>query len=312
MCLRYLTFECFEIDISEGLLRQQAKAGYLAFQDYAVAKGLHHLLEMVRTGDNIDPTDSDTAAALQEVDPTLNDFLEIYETEVVDEHEDVSEQACKAFDAYSFYENLCCVWNHVHRHQQKDFAARNQVSIPTLSKALTRNRKLLEDLPKGPSSGESFTKHEQERIEESLNTFYGRRRYKCPKVTCFFFHEGFKDAKTRDQHVHRHDRPFLCTYPDCGGGDFGFASKKDLDKHKRSFHPETSDLAEVFGSTEKETTTARHKCHICNKPFTRSFQMRNHIRATHMGDRPFACTRCGRGFARDSDRKRHENTIHNR
>src|SRR6202035_209061 len=98
--------------------------------------------------------------------------------------------------------------------------ARNDVSIKSLNDVLFRNRKLLESLSSLnlPSySGEN----------ENLTTYYGDKRFKCPKITCFYFHEGFKDAKSRDTHINRHDRPFNCTSPDCSVAEFGFASGND-------------------------------------------------------------------------------------
>ncbi|KAK2023250.1 hypothetical protein LX32DRAFT_601161 [Colletotrichum zoysiae] len=41
------------------------------------------------------------------------------------------------------------------------------------------------------------------------------------------------------------------------------------------------------------------------KRYTRAFELRNHLR-THVDERPFACTVCGKAFTRGSDRKSHE------
>ncbi|KAJ6436542.1 c2h2 type zinc finger domain-containing protein [Purpureocillium lavendulum] len=46
-------------------------------------------------------------------------------------------------------------------------------------------------------------------------------------------------------------------------------------------------------------------CPLCSKIFTRSYNLRSHLR-THNDERPFTCSVCGRAFARQHDRKRHE------
>ena len=56
-------------------------------------------------------------------------------------------------------------------------------------------------------------------------------RYKCPKVTCRYCSQGFKDAKMRAKHVNVHERPFQCEETDCIANEYGFANSKDLDKY---------------------------------------------------------------------------------
>lgn len=46
-------------------------------------------------------------------------------------------------------------------------------------------------------------------------------------------------------------------------------------------------------------------CHLCDKRFTRAYNLRSHLR-THTDERPFVCGVCGKAFARQHDRKRHE------
>ena len=46
-------------------------------------------------------------------------------------------------------------------------------------------------------------------------------------------------------------------------------------------------------------------CPLCFKHFTRSYNMRSHLR-THSNERPFECSVCSTAFARQHDLKRHE------
>lgn len=309
LCLQYLTFECFDKDLEEDRLRKFALDGYFAFQDYAVAKWFHHFRAVTEHGKILCPGDREAAAAmgekavqetevaLAEVNEAIDDFICRYEEILEEDPVGDSKYACEPFRECSFYDNLLAMWSHIYRHQTGGFEARNGVGIKALGEVLTRNRKLIEELT---SSSTSYSEKRQD-----LSTFYGEKRFKCPKITCFYFHEGFKDAKSRDTHINRHDRPFNCTAPDCSVAEFGFASGKDLEKHMRSFHPEISDQANSFAKAVAAPSKTPWACSMCDKKFTRGFHLRSHIR-NHNGERPFACSECGKAFTRSNDCRRHE------
>jgi hypothetical protein len=274
--------------------------GNLSFQDYAVAKWLEHIRAIIQTKLDDFPPDADSQAALEEIGIALEEFVDFFEEDLM--HESIIDtvgQDCELFRKYPFYEHLLPVWNHIQRHYEKGPTARNDVSIKALSTVLSRNRRLLESLnPHNQSSSSSGASVDQ-------TTFYDDRRFKCPKVTCFYFHEGFKDAQSRNRHINRHDRPFSCPFPDCSISEFGFVSNKDLDKHKRFFHPDIEGQANSFTTAAKPIAAATWECTICGKKFTRGFHMRNHMNA-HSGNRPHACSECGKAFTRANDRNRHE------
>lgn len=299
ICLRYLTFECFDDDISPDKLRHATFEGMLSFQDYAVAKWLEHVRAIVKMTPDEFSTIANSQAVLLELEVAMDEFAGRYEDDVLQSPIiDMAAQDCKHFRNYRFYQSLLHIWSHIHRHHDKGSAVRSDISIKALSDALFRNRKLLEDLPSLNLPSYSVEK-------ENLTNFYGERRFKCPRITCFFFHEGFKDARSRDQHINRHDRPFNCIFPDCSIAEFGFASNNDLEKHMRFFHPDIEGQANRFAAATKPTTWTQWKCNLCGKRFTRGFHQRNHLRS-HTGERPFACSECGKAFTRANDCKRHE------
>jgi Zinc finger, C2H2 type len=308
LCLQYLTFACFDVETTQEQLQDLAVQGYFVFQDYAVANWSHHLLNMVEIGHQLfaesleaqRELQEEVQEAVQELNDALWEFTSAYDDDLLEEPIDKSsEETCEAFRQYGFYYSLQLVWSHAHLHQQKDFEARNDVSLKALGNMLVRNRKLLEDLTSFPA----LLAQEQ---QEDVAAFYGDKRYKCPKVTCYYFHEGFKDAKSRDRHINRHDRPFRCTFPDCSVADFGFGSSKELEKHARLFHPSTEDMCMTFAAPKAApVATSKWVCHICSKRFTRNFHLTSHIRA-HRAERPFTCSECGKAFTRANDCRRHE------
>jgi hypothetical protein len=298
--LQYLTFECFAPDIDDQKIDRLALVGHLSFQDYAVAKWAHHLRAVVGFGQEILSKQEENFASLAELESALDDFTNRYEEEtLLQDNLATAIDACGAFQRSIIYDNLLSLWSHISRHEQKGPKARNEVSLQSLAEALTRNREVLEKLP-ARSSHHS----------PNLNELYGENLFKCPKVTCHYFHEGFKDEKSRKAHINRHDRPFLCTVDDCLGVESGFSSNKDLEKHMRAYHFEISDLAETFTPKKTPPATTPFKCPTCSKAFTRKFHLQSHER-NHSGEKPFACDECGKAFTRSNDMRRHKK-IHTR
>jgi DNA-directed RNA polymerase subunit RPC12/RpoP len=269
-------------------------SGHFAFQDYAIAKWFHHVNAFVNNGQRFLDEAIDPESRLQMLSGALDEFIERFEE--VDWASGMVQdctRTCGAFQDHMLYENLLLLTSHIYTFQQKGFDARHKISIKSLGEALERNRKLLED-----------TK-ELSKIEmNSYSKFYDdKRRFKCTKITCRYFSQGFADIKAKKRHINIHDRPFQCEVSECLGAE-GFANEKDLKNHTRSFHPELSDLAETFNSSIAKRAKADYACIFCGKTFTRKFHCKNHEKA-HRGEREHECPECGRAFTRMNDMKRH-------
>ena len=210
---------------------------------------------------------------------------------------------CTSLSHLAWHEDFELLWSHCRNHTSADLGTRKNASLPLLDEALSRSRKILEEL--------GTVKKGEKRLDQHLDKYYGKNRFKCPKMTCFWFHEGFPDAKTRQNHVSRHERPFQCEVADCSAQDLGLKTAKDLEKHTKTFHPTLDGQAVVlFTSTKAYQKKTPFACHLCSKRFTRKFHLTSHIR-NHNHEKPFACSECGRPFTRANDCKRHEK-IHSR
>jgi DNA-directed RNA polymerase subunit RPC12/RpoP len=296
LCLQYLTFPCFEIEEGEdeNEFREFMLNGHFAFQDYAIAKWFHHVNAFVNNGRRFLDEAVDSDGQLSALSGALDDFIDRFEE--VDWTTGLVQNCastCSAFQDYVLHENLLLLASHIYTFQQKGFEARHKISIKSLNDALERNRKLLEDT-------KTLSKTEM----STYSRFYDdKRRFKCTKITCRYFSQGFADVKAKKRHINIHDRPYQCEVSECLGAE-GFANEKDLKNHTRSFHPELSDLAETFNSSITKRAKADYACIFCGKTFTRKFHCKNHEKA-HRGEREHECPECGRAFTRMNDMKRH-------
>jgi DNA-directed RNA polymerase subunit RPC12/RpoP len=296
LCLQYLTFPCFEIEEGEDEkeFREPMLGGHFAFQDYAIAKWFHHVNAFVNNGQRFLDEAVDPDDRLHTFSGALDEFIERFEE--VDWTSGLVQNCastCSAFQGYDLYDSLLLLTSHIYTFQQKGFEARHKISIKSLGLALERNRKLLED-----------TKLLSKPEMTAYSKFYDdKRRFKCTKITCRYFSQGFADVKAKKRHINIHDRPFQCEVSECLGAE-GFANEKDLKNHTRSFHPELSDLAETFNSSIAKRAKADYACIFCGKTFTRKFHCKNHEKA-HRGEREHECPECGRAFTRMNDMKRH-------
>jgi hypothetical protein len=274
----------------------------LGFQDYAVAKWFYHLNAWVGSGQKFLDEALDQPAQLEGIFKAMDDFMTRYdEVDWSNGLVDDCKTKCRMFEHLDLHDHLVGLTSHIYTFQ--GFDAQHKISIPDLSKALDLNRRILEDFPKtkpGPTSDE----------KEAYNRFYNEeRRFKCTRITCRYFSEGFKDEEARKRHVNIHERPFQCDIPDCLEAE-GFANSKDLERHTRAFHPEMSDLAVKFISATVKRETTNHACSMCGKTFSRNFHRKNH-ELSHRGERPHECPECGKSFTRLNDLKRHQK-IHDR
>ncbi|KAL2843331.1 hypothetical protein BJY01DRAFT_264318 [Aspergillus pseudoustus] len=151
---------------------------------------------------------------------------------------------------------------------------------------------------------------------EAIKTLYGPSRYKCPRVNCYYYHQGFPFFLQRNRHIKKHTRPYLCVVTGCPMEVFGYATEKELQKHLFDAHyiDEFDDTDEpAYPSASKEKThksgqkEASFKCPDCDKAFTQKKSLNRHING-HNSEKRFACDSCDKRFKRKEDCDRHRLT----
>lgn len=296
--------DIFRPDIGASELRDYACRGDLAFQDYAVSQWSTHVRDFVDAGqrffgDGILTAGTNINDHVALISRELENFVWFYDYDLQGDGVIQSYmENCLFFHPYPFYSPLVRVWNHVCSAQRGDLKMRNQVSLKSLEATLTRNRELLEHL----SSDSEF----------DFQKLYDEYPFRCPRVLCFYFHQGFKSSDSRKNHVNHHDLPFQCQASNCSPHIPGFRSKGALAAHMKSYHPDEDDLDESFADlNQKDAVATSWQCAICNGFFTRKNILEDHMRGVHRGEKPFCCSVCGKGFARKNDKNRHEK-IHDR
>ncbi|KAI0010504.1 hypothetical protein F4779DRAFT_577169 [Xylariaceae sp. FL0662B] len=199
-------------------------------------------------------------------------------------------------------------------------------SYEKIAQAVAWSTKQLSKRGQGPSAGEALdlwhftsqlraifenldsllTRDEKERLQQH----YGTKWFKCPRVNCFFYHEGFSTRNEREYHTSRHERPFMCIVDGCHMATFGCVTESSLKTHMFEYHGiDQLDDTDFPEPKKPVVSTSKHDaiyaCHLCPKKFTRQFNLNSHLR-THNDEKPFACPVCEERFTRKNDCLRHE------
>jgi hypothetical protein len=111
----------------------------------------------------------------------------------------VTEQSQKDYEffrQYPFYNNLIRIWDHISSVQRGDLQVRSNVSIPLLKETLARNQTVLENLSQDPLV--------------DFSSIHDEYPFHYPKITCFYFQQGFKSGNIHNRHVNYHMMLFHC------------------------------------------------------------------------------------------------------
>ena len=198
-------------------MKEFAVGGWYSFLTYAALHWADHLEHWVENcGD---------AQAVKKIEQQIQDFLQKHWSKA-NLQIAISKnlrQKFKLFQECDIFDGLLraiSVW-------------KKQCTSFGLSSAVPEELELLEHIIRSRRALEllSGSATENKGLQRKLSTYYGPRLYKCPRLSCNFFTEGFEKRSQRDFHLKKHDRGFTCTYPSCPYGILGVKTKNELEKH---------------------------------------------------------------------------------
>lgn len=298
--------------------QQNITSGAFTFADYAIAKWMDHFLNVCKSAERLlrsydRDVQGDRDAAMQELEETADEFIHAHDDETTERHDElqtidtshpINISTNKLCDAVSDGgQNIRRLLKHVIRLRLSP-VSRDERSFSSLNESFTEARQEIEALHSNTNTYQSLV--------SELHEYYGEKLYKCERLSCYFFHEGFTDRNTREKHKRRHERPYQCEIPDCSSFEFGFTNKVDLDKHTIAFHPDAAIKAIQFKpAAVVDRKEWKHRCTQCDRTFARRNILKDHELA-HAGQKPHECPTCGKAFTRKNDCVRHERIHNNR
>lgn len=78
-------------------------------------------------------------------------------------------------------------------------------------------------------------------MKSRVQEIYGCKLFRCPVLSCQYFHEGYASALERDRHVNEHTRPYRCGYSGCVAALIGYPNEIRLRKHEAEIHSQGAD-----------------------------------------------------------------------
>ncbi len=321
LSLAYLVLPQVDVERSDDQVASDLLGGSHAFHDYASACwAIHVQTDIQKRGEASESTnDSGGATAIDSFD-VLQETLEA----LIDAHwSDTSKPLAVCKTLQEALSPLAASENYVQIAQAIAWSKKQLGSHPqqpVMDEALdiwNITNKLRSVLERMLSDTSSTAEHERQVLER----FYGSKQFKCTRISCYYYHEGFDKLEQKTHHVRKHERPFFCIMTGCYKAQFGCTTEDELKRHFYETHGiDTMDKAEFpnpprqaggGGGDGSDRATAGVKersyaCRICpDRRFTRQSNLTAHLR-THANEMPFACGMCTKRFTRKSDCNRHQ------
>ena len=223
--MQYLNFRCFDADLTDREVQEFFQKAYYSFEDYAIVHWIDHLASC---GPDLLPHNPRTHQCLAK---QVEAFLTKHGLDSPTDSSTPDSGQLQTLKHWDASQRLDCI---AHLARQK-LSAKSYLDLePQLHRRRIIYEKLVTNLdPDGD-------------IARLVVSFNGPNNFKCPKLFCDWFYDGFLDEKRRNEHLNLHDRPFRCTFEGCLYSELGYGAEKDLKKHLQKFHQTDGNMHWTF------------------------------------------------------------------
>lgn len=198
-------------------MQEFIKTGSYSFAEYAIAYWAEHLLNVI-TSVNV--------PNLELLAISIRGFLKAHFSSTAPKQAIPKriEKLMDRYQTYEFHNDLGQAITLLEARKLSNPKNENVINNLGLEEILSRIRSLMESM--------SILKEHK----ESLQKIYGTNIFKCPRIDCKGFFEGFLEWDGCQQHQKRHDRQFYCTFEGCVAAKSGFTSSRELGRHFERLH----------------------------------------------------------------------------
>jgi hypothetical protein len=227
LCLDQFCLSFFNDNLTVDDLEQHVQAGAFAFFEYSLVNWVNHFLAHLKEGEQ-----QNTSASGE---PDVGEFIEVLGI-FLDVHwvkpkrkARIPSSMMSAVKALPGLEAECRVRLLQTMASSNGFASfelQEPIWFETLKlySILRKVRLAIENLARDPIT------------RTTLEQFYGDSVFKCPRLYCKWFYEGFDTAAKRDEHVAKHERAYYCSYIGCPHATLGCKTADELETHHQNYH----------------------------------------------------------------------------
>ncbi|KAF7537521.1 hypothetical protein G7054_g3664 [Neopestalotiopsis clavispora] len=335
LCLSYWNMPGLSGHESDEQLKARVPSGYFAFLDYSISNWIYHFWEGLK--DDVTKQEE----VLQDLSECLGPFLDLHlrrsKTTKKFQISQSTTQRLEPFKEVEFYSDLHKVVTTVRKQLKYDGEMQSSEVLLDLIDIALNIRDVLE---------ESYVLDYGDERRAEFERIYGKRIFKCTKLSCHAFHDGFTTATERKLHLDKHDRPFRCTVSGCPQEYIGFSTNEDLERHTAKTHAAQCDEEGTFPNDTEISATqipavkdqevaldkiqgtavsqrqdgGRHetqpqlgkkekRTEFPCQSCSKVFRRKYNLQShmvSHGSLRPYSCEHCTLSFARQSDLVRHE------
>ena len=225
---------CFYATLTDEEIQDFVVKGHYSFAEYAIVYWSEHLTSALEIGK---PVQSQVDAITETIDVFLDLHFHQKPLSFLNRGHRMSRSGLEIFEGCSFAGRLTQA---VLALEARRCAAPEVQPIDEVQYCYENNLNLEEFLSKMRSIMSEMAKSHSKR--PLLEQYYGEKLFKCSRIDCASFFDGFLTEYERVQHEEKHTRRYLCTYENCIAGFTGFTTLTAYQNHVRHTHESDDDF----------------------------------------------------------------------